>query len=87
MALELKVSQFLHPKPHGSEARRIRLTEPACEKIKPGEKVLDHQVGSYAIGLTRTSYGRARVAFWAKVDVPAATRQRSQRTIERGLGK
>jgi integrase len=68
-------------------ARRTALTDKVCAKIERDERVLDHQAGFYAIGLAPSSDGRARVAFWAKADVPAAARQWGQRTIERAVGK
>src|SRR5205823_5302963 len=65
------------------ETRRVTLTDKVCAKIKPRERVLDHQPGFYAIGLERGG-----VSFWAKADVPEALRERrSARTLERVVGR
>jgi integrase len=66
-------------------ARREKLTESVCRSIKVGERVNDaDQAGFYAIGLAR-----GRVSFWAKADIPAASRQWGlpARTMERVVGR
>jgi hypothetical protein len=82
----MSVIQLQHRNAVRRTARRVTLTEATCKDIKPEERVLDHQPGFYAIGLTPGTDGRTRVAFMCKADVPAAARQ-GQRTMERALGK